>query len=226
MAWPDISSEWRNVDEYPNHASRESVRNLFVSLAKITDGDALRLGAEKGGFDRVPCFRFDEEALAEFTNYRATLEARIRSGELSPVMEGHLAKFRGLIPKLALLNHLADGDLTKDNGPVSHEALLKALAFAVYLESHAHRVYSASNTVDRDAATAILSHIRKGDLSDGFTARDVHQKDWAKLTDRDHVQAGLDLLVDLDCLEASGSPKSQGGGRPKTTYNINPKVRR
>src|SRR5436309_2292450 len=71
---------------------------------------------------------------------------------------------------------------------------------AEYLETHARRVYGATDTIDIIAAEAILTHIGRGNLKDGFTARDVHQRDGSRLTDRSHVQRGLDLLVDLDHL--------------------------
>jgi putative DNA primase/helicase len=103
-------------------------------------------------------------------------------------------------------------------------ALLKALAFAEYLESHARRVYGASGTIELGAAKAILDHIRKNELTDSFTARDIHQRDWSHLTDRDHVQAGLDLLCDLDYLAAITVSSGIKGGRPKTTFTINPKA--
>jgi putative DNA primase/helicase len=185
----------------------------------------LKLGALKGTYDAIPYFQFSAEALAEFLTYRTGLEARIRSGELSAVLEGHIAKYRKLVPTLALINHLADSDLGRgDIGNVSHAAVLKALAFTAYLESHARRLYGASNTVDLFAATAILNHIRKDDLKEGFTARDVHQRDWSNLTDREHVQAGLELLVDLDYLARSAAPVGNYGGRPKVTYRINPRA--
>jgi putative DNA primase/helicase len=168
-----------------------------------------------------PCcatyFRFSEGALDDFKEWRADLEGHLRAGDLSPALEGHFAKYRKLVPSLALINHLVDGDY---GGEVEQVSLLKAVAFAKYLESHARRVYGASNTVDVTAAKAILAHIRKGDLQDGFTARDVHQHAWSQLTDRDHVKAGLDLLVDHDYLADS---IMQTKGRPKTTYTINPK---
>jgi len=60
--------------------------------------------------------------------------------DISPALEGHIAKYRKLVPALALINHLADAC----EGPVSEEALVKALALTKYVESHARRVYSAS----------------------------------------------------------------------------------
>ena len=60
--------------------------------------------------------------------------------------------------------------------------MLRALAMAEYLETHARRVYGATNTVDIIAAEAILAHIRRGALKEGFTARDVHRHGWSSLT--------------------------------------------
>ena len=75
-----------------------------------------------------------------------------------------------------------------------------------------------------EAATAklILYRIRKGDLAEGFTARDVHQKAWSGLTDIETVKAGLDLLADLDWIEGTTATTATGG-RPRTAYTINPR---
>jgi putative DNA primase/helicase len=107
-------------------------------------------------------------------------------------------------------------------GPVSEEALVKALALTKYAESHARRVYGASDAVEVAAARAILKHIHAGDIADGFTARDVHRHGWSYLTDRDHIQFGLDLLVDLDHLAGRDINAGERGGRPKVIYMINP----
>jgi hypothetical protein len=107
--------------------------------------------------------------------------------------------------------------------PVSHQALLKALAAAHYFESHARRVYGSASESELAAAKAILKHIRNGDLKEGFTARDVHQRCWAHLTEREHVGAGLSLLLDLDHLAQSIPSAATQGGRPKVIYLINPR---
>jgi putative DNA primase/helicase len=216
LVWPDAPPNWKNVDEYPNTHARDSARSVFDRLAKL---DAIKIGAFKSPYDKVPFLRFEDSARTEFLNWRADLEARLRAGELSAAVEGHLAKYRKLIPSLALINHLADTGC----GPVSHAALLKALAFANYLETHARRVYGAHNAAELAAAKTILVHIQRGDLANGFTARDVQRHDWSNLTDRGHIQAGLDLLAELDHLAACPATPGQHGGRPKVTYQINPR---
>jgi hypothetical protein len=39
------------------------------------------------------------------------------------------------------------------------------------------------------------------------------------------ISAGLNLLLDLDYLGATDTPSGARGGRPKTTYVINPKIK-
>src|SRR5207302_1962107 len=118
------------------------------------------------------------------------------AGDLGPALESHLSKYRKLVPALALINQLAD----HGRGPISEGALLKALCLAEYLETHARRAYAAGSEAETAAAKAILAHIRSGDIADGFTARDVHQRDWSNLTNSDAVQSGLNLLCELDWL--------------------------
>jgi hypothetical protein len=130
------------------------------------------------------------------------------------------AKYRKLVPALALINAIADGD----QFDVSQWSLARALAFAGYAESHALRVYGSTTESETAAATAILKRINAKDLEDGFTARDVLRHGWAHLTDRDQIAAGLGLLCDLDYLAARQLAIGPAGGRPKTTYAINPKV--
>jgi hypothetical protein len=79
--------------------------------------------------------------------------------------------------------------------------------------------------IELAAGEAILARIRAGELADGFTARDVHQRGWSGLTERDWVKAGLDLLVDLYYLAATTSQPDERGGRPKVTFAINPRMR-
>ena len=220
LVWPDAPSNWMNVDEYPNREARERAWQTYERLGKLDEMSAFKLGAEKGPYDKAPALRFDEAAQDDFLGFRTDLERRLRSGELSPAFEGHLAKYRSLVPSLALINHLADAR----SGPVSQRALLKALAATHYLETHARRVYGSADEAELGAAKAILRHIMAGNLKDGFTARDIHQHGWAHLTERGQVGAGLSLLTDLDYLADVVPPAAAQGGRPKVTYRINPRL--
>ena len=213
LVWPDQVGNWKEVDRYPDSPAREVAWSVFERLNSLQPGS---IGAETDTFDALPFLRFDGNAQGVFAAWRKGIEAKLRSGELSPALESHLAKFRKLVPSLALINHLADGG----TGPVAEIALLRAIALADYLESHARRAYSAGQIGDTDAGLAILSRIRKGDLPNEFSARDVHQRGWANLATREVVQAGLDLLCDHDWLVATTLPTA---GRPRTLYTVNPR---
>ncbi|HEY8032038.1 MAG TPA: YfjI family protein [Methylocella sp.] len=213
LGWPDQNPHWANTDRYPASEPREAAWRVFQRLDELTPDS---IGAAADEFGAVPYLRFDAGAQAVFNEWREKLEKRLRSDDLTPALESHLAKYRKLVPSLALINHLADGGAKAITGT----AMLRALAFAEYLETRAKRAYGAGAEAETSAAKAILKHIRKGDLSDGFTGRDVHRPRWSNLSDRDHVQAGLDLLCDLDWLFAE---KRETGGRPTFVYRINPR---
>ena len=193
----------------------------FGAFDRLSKLNALEIGAQRSEYDAVPWLRLDPAAHSDFLTWRSDLERRLRSSEMSPALEGHLAKFRTLVPAIALINHLADGG----TGDVGQMPMLRSLALATYLESHARRIYGSGSEGETAAAKAILKHIKVGDLKDGFTARDVHQAGWAHLTERDHVGLGLGLLVDRDYLAASAIGVGPQGGRPKATYQINPRLK-
>jgi len=215
LVWPDQSPEWESIDRYPNSDARNAAWEVFENFEGLDPGG---IGAEPTSqFQSVPVLRFDAEAHDLFLEWRKDLERKLRSDDLHQALASHFAKYRKLVPTLALINHLAD----KGSGAVSKAAMVRALGLATYLESHARRAYGAGPEAETAAAKAILLHIRKGDLENGFSVRDVHQHKWSRLTEREDVQAGLDLLCDLDWI-AEREVKHAGAGRPTANYLINP----
>jgi putative DNA primase/helicase len=139
--WPDQAGEWKDCDRYPDSEARAKARQAFERLDTL-DPDAI--GGERDQFEPIPFLRFDGHAQAAFSEWRADLERRLRAADMSPAFESHLAKYRKLVPALALINHLADGG----RGPIGDRPLLRGLAFAEYLETHARRVYGAGATAE------------------------------------------------------------------------------
>lgn len=218
LVWPDTPHEWRNVDQWPNSEARNTAFTVFDYLDTL---DAAALGAQQdtdptGNPDSIPYLRYAPEALEAFTDWRTRLEQRLRSGELSPAMESHLAKYRKLIPSLSLLLNLAD----RQTGPVGLKPTLQALAWAEYLETHACRVYGSGQQAEVPAAKAILAKLRSGALSQSFSSRDVWRPGWANLADREQVHKALALLVELDWLS---SRQEETSGRPRVIYEANPR---
>lgn len=217
LVWPDQSNTWKNVDRYPDGNASALVNATFDRLHKI------ELKSPGGEYD-INTHRlfvsFDAAAAFRFVEWQTSLEERLRSNELNPSIESHLAKYTKLVPALALMNQLCDHGI----GTIGVDALNRAIAFAVYLETHAIRAYRAGLRGDAASAQAILARIRKGDLPGEFTARDIYQRDWSNLTDRDAVKLGLELLVDHHWLRALPAPGHPTGGRPTTRYQVNPKA--
>jgi putative DNA primase/helicase len=220
LVWPDVARTWRNVDRAPNREARQAAAGIFEQIDRL---DPLAIGAEQDGDGGIPYLRFEDEAQAAFDGWRGGLEARLRDGSLHPAMEAHLAKYRSLVPSLALLCHLADDG----RGPVGILALERALAWAEYLESHARRVYDAVIRGDLCAARALGEHLARGDLPSPFRVRDVYRPGWTGLSSPETAAAAVAVLVDLDWLQAEDTAgSSPGRGRPTVRYHINPKLGR
>jgi hypothetical protein len=139
-------------------------------------------------------------------------------------MLAHLAKYRSLMPTLALILHLADFVARGYCGPVALESARRAAALCDYLQEHARRIYHT--VVARvDIATRLLGDkIRARKLADHFTTRDVYRHEWTSLTDPRDVARALDSLSELYWVRSEPTIPTSTGGRPILRYSINPRV--
>ena len=219
LIWPDVPSSWSNVDRKPDREARDTSFRVFEALDGLNwhligaKRDIGPTGDEVGD----PHLRFSPEAYQRFVPWRTELERRLRHDGLDPALESHLAKYRKLVPGLALIGHLADGG----TGEVSENAVEKALRWAAYLETHATRAYASTTIASADAAHAVVAKIKTGHLKQQFGSRDVWRPQWSRLTDRETVQGALQLLQDYDWLSVTTVMTS---GRTATVYTANPKA--
>jgi Protein of unknown function (DUF3987) len=217
LVWPDQTPEWKEVDRYADVDARDAAWSVFQQLNTL---DPMAAGARSDAYGAVPYLQFDASAQGIFSDWYSELETtRLRIDDMSPALQSHIAKYRKLVPALALINHLAEGTC----GPISEVAVMRALEFAEYLESHAARAYGASTNTASAAASAIARRIRGRALQDGFTARDIHRHCWSSLTDTKEIETGLELLAELGWVRPS-TKNHPAGGRPTTTYAINPQA--
>ena len=201
MVWPDISPAWTNVDRKPDTDAAKAAFHTFQALDAL-DWHAIGASRDRGvGGDEegLPYLRLSGEAHDLFVAWREGLEYRLRQGDLDSLLESHLAKYRKLVPGLALIAHLVD----TGKGAVSATAMEKALRWAAYLETHAARVYASSSVAAADAAHAIIAKVRSGHLKQQFGSREIIRAQWSRLRDRETVQAALQLLVDHDWLSVT-----------------------
>lgn len=216
VVWPDIAREWRNVDRPRNVAAWRAAELVYRQLDGVS---AEYLGASKDPDDptAIPFLRFDPDAQARFDDWRAGLEDLLRGDEHPPAFESHLAKYRSLIPSLALLIHLASGRAASVDLP----PLEKAIGWGRYLLDHARRLYACVEAPDLAVARALAGRITKGQLGQLIEKRDIYRRGWAGLTDATAVQKGLDVLCEHDWLRRRVEPTA---GAPRTRYAVNPKV--
>jgi putative DNA primase/helicase len=209
--YPDIDANWRNIDRWPDSQAKQAVWDVFQALNTLKPATIRAESDDQGSF-----LRFDQQAQALFDDWRSELEPRIRSGEEHPVFESHLAKYRSLVPTLALIIHLAD----RVSGPVTVDAMRKALAWARYLETHARRIYGIVTDQAPASAKALAKRIRDGDILDGFTQRSVYRNAWAGL-DKESTELAVELLIERGWLKEVETPTT---GRPRTSYRIHPAI--
>lgn len=212
--WPDHARAWRNVDRWPATAAKERAYAAFRRLANLTGSD---VSAELGGGE-IPFLRFDDAAQEAFVGWLGGLEARIRGDDEHPIVTAHLAKYRSLVPSIALLLHLAAPTPTPR---VGLRAVERAVRWAGYLETHARRVYAAVVDASTESAKVLGRKMLAGDIKDGFTARDVRRRGWVGLDSADVVTEAVEVLVDLGWL---AEIEVKTAGRPRVAYLVNPKL--
>ena len=221
MVWPDVSRSWEDVDRELDRSAEFDAENVFLYFENMTPQKLVEAGLPLSR-DGIPTFRFAPGAQELFGGWRHYIEHRLRSGSLPVPFEAHLGKYRKLVPALAVLIHAAE-----DASPlVTLSALERALSWADCLESHAARVFASAALAESDAVHTLLKKLCDGTagLPEEFKARDVRNKCWGGLTRPQDAEAACELLADHRWLIPTHQPTGTQGGRPTTTYHLNPQA--
>jgi Protein of unknown function (DUF3987)/Bifunctional DNA primase/polymerase, N-terminal len=234
IVWPDTLGAWRRVDRWPDSRARRRVFRVFETLDQFTpehvgaecdagdEPEQLSLDAKDiptRDWTKLPFIRFDREAQVLFDVWRDELEARLRDDSLAayPAFESHLAKYRSLLPSLALLFHLLDIADGAPADPVGLPAAQLAAGWCDYLEQHARKVYAGELDPGRDAAAALAAKIETGAVADGQSVRDIYRNHWSGLGTPERVQAALSVLSTANWLRVV---TVQSDGRPSEIVRL------
>jgi len=216
--YPDQNGSWEYVDRYPDKNAKEDAFNVYDAIAN-------KIEWPTPDDEEIPYIRFNQEAQVLFIEWLTDHELELRSGELHPVMESHLTKYRSLVPSLALIIHIAElaagENFTIE--PVTKSALIKAIQWADYLRTHAERIYGIGLNSERTAARLILTKIEKGKLLDGFTSRDIHRSGWSGLSSVEIIKEALLLLEDFNYIQGVVITTKT---KPSIRYQINPEIKK
>ena len=221
--FPDPLPQWCHVDRWPDVDARTRAFAIYRQLARL---DLATLEAEELTPEQRPFLRFASDAQELFDVWRAQLEAKLRGDEDHPVVISHLAKYRSLMPSLALIIHLLEAVDCGTRGPVPLAAAQRAAAWCTYLEGHARRLYASVTDPVRVAAALLARKLTLGRLATPFTARDVYRHAWTGLTEPRVVHRALELLAALCWIRSEPTLPIEDGGRPSVRFHVNPMVRR
>lgn len=213
LVYPD-DVEWCYVDEPPDPIAKKQAHATFDTLAAA---DFTKFGAVLDENETIPYFRFSDSSQEFFKDWLIDLERNKLSQNDEPIIVEHLSKYRSLMPSVALIDHLAksaNGNLSKD---ISLESAERAAAWCDFLELHARRIYGLVARARFKAAINLADKLRKGKLSDGFTARDVYLHGWSYLSTADETQAALNELVLHNWLR-------EYPGERTVRYSVNPRI--
>jgi hypothetical protein len=220
LVWPDPSPSWRNVDRWPDVEAKNRAYEVFKRLDAL---DPENFGASGGDDEGIPAVRFTDEAQEVFNQWRDELEVKLRTAELPPALESHLAKYRSLMPSLALVFQLIEFvDGTGEGGAVGLRPALQAAAWCEYLEIHATRLYSSAENPAIEGARALLDRVHNGDVQDGDSTRSVYCRHWAKLSTPDEVSSACQVLEEFGWLRLEVVKTS---GRSTTKFRLHPGLR-
>jgi len=218
LVYPDVPENFKIIDRAPNKEIIEKVCSIVETLAAT---DFTDFGAGKD--EDTACFNFDGVAQERFYSWYEDLHNNKLRADDDPIILEHLAKFPSLVASLALIFHLVDAVANHNSGPVSIDALNRAIEYCDYLETHARRIYSIAVNIKQQRAIALSKKIRAGKLKNGFTARDIYRRKWHLLNSKEHVEIAVEELVEANWLRKQPIA-NPNGGRPTEIHHINPKI--
>lgn len=170
-------------------------------------------------------FRFAPDAQHRFDDWRAVLEARLEGDELreTPSFESHIAKYRSLVPSLAMVLHAADGDIGLPT--ISDLAVERAIGWVDFLEGHARKVYAPALYPGVFAAEGLARRLREGMWCDGESLTDLRRRSWRGLSTADEIGNGVRCLEDAGWARIVRVSPSSGRGRPSLIVRVHPSLR-
>ncbi len=199
----DNGGPWANVDRVPNVHAEATAFEVYQNLYDLPADESKNL-------------RFSDAGQKVFNIWRNQLERMIRDPGIHPALESHLAKYRSLMPSIALILQLAE-DPKSDC--VSEDSANKAVFWCDYLESHARRIYNMGSDMNLDNAHLILN--RRSKLPSPFKIRDITNNKWTGLPDKATVKAALEILLDHNYLREE---EIKTMGRSSIIYHWNPNI--
>ena len=217
MVAPELPKNWSNIDRKPNLAAYEKALQAFHNLQNLQSKlpDTLR---PKGG---LKGYSWDSEAHECFVSWRKELETKLRGDAFpSDAIESHFSKYRSLVPSLALIFNLLDGEGNKEL--ISESYVKQALSWVDTLSSHANKVYSVTVEDHWAEMRQLARKINMGSVKDKDSLRSIYRRHWAGLNTPSKLKGAIALLEKFDWVKIEQIQKHK---TKSEIIRINPHLR-
>lgn len=201
FAYPDTGRRTEKPTESDYRAMQKGFAAANESFAKLVEYDFNGRVIGANG-DKFHIFKFALDAQTEIDEWRDDTEAE---AERLQTEDEAFSSFLYKIPKncfaVALIFHCLE-NINQSFFPdeITRATALKAINYIEVLKSHARRVFALGENQIFALAQILIGKIKKGDLKQGFTGREVARKQWSGLKSKDIVQDVLSLLIDYGYL--------------------------
>jgi hypothetical protein len=222
FTYPDTSKR----GEKPTQADYAQMLNGYAAANRICktladfNFDGKVIGANGDIFQIV---KFNAEAQAVVDEWQADTEDEAESLQIEDeAFSAYLYKLPKSCYAIALifhcLEHINDAVFPDE---MTIETTLKAIAYTEVLTTHARRVFALGENQIFALAQILIGKIKKGELEQGFTIREVMRKHWSGLGTKDTAQDVIGLLIDYGYLLEM---PTSGEGRPTIKYAFHPSL--
>jgi hypothetical protein len=209
--WPQLLPRIDMVDRRPNIEARRAVEDRLRDTRSIYDNGEIR---------------FSRPAYALYNKWWLKNANRAERAEDSP-FAGHLAKYEGTFPQLALVLHFMKHGCEAPNEIAEDTALAVRQLIDGYLEPHAGKIYRhlaahpalpgaikiAKWIRERKVQTFTISHVRR-----------CRWREFAKDRDDKAIMAAIELLDALGWVRLKEKPATFRGGRPTLEAVVRPEA--
>jgi Protein of unknown function (DUF3987) len=226
--WPDSFGEFVFSDRWADGDARKKANALYrwVADTDFTKQGAIKFvdrfadSSDEDAPTRPPYYTLDDEAYTifeEFYTERMRTMKRDGFGDPNDEFTGKSGKHLGTLALTLHVIRVQSGEIAP--GPVDAQTMLMAIGWLEFYAAHWKKIMSLAKQSSPGAMLA--ARVKRGEVTDEMTVREIGRKQWAGLRTPELVQ------VALDHLEASGWLKledASSGGRPSVIVRLNPKL--
>src|SRR3990167_2253010 len=198
LVYPDDIKQWKLVDRKPHMQAQRQAAHIITTLATM---DFTKHGAQLESPEGIPYFHFSPEAQDLFYEWLNDLEGKLRTPTDEAIIVEHLAKYRKLLPALALLFHLISIAHGETAGPVTLMCMERAAGWCDYLEAHARRIYAMRTNSAYQAARTLARKIQECEVQGPFYLREIYRNAWTHLKNREEAESACHILIQKGWLQ-------------------------